>query len=67
MARLQRFMNNHSDRINDHVRKKENEVTEEIKEARQLTEEELENLNGGVEIIDIGCSGMTHSSAAAEE
>ena len=27
---------------------KRNEVTEEIKEARQLTEEELEKVNGGV-------------------
>ena len=46
---------------------KKNEVTEVVKEeARQLTEEELENVNGGVEIIEIG-SGMTHSAAAAEE
>ena len=28
--------------------KKKNEVTEEVKEARELTEEELEKVNGGV-------------------
>ena len=27
---------------------KKNEVTEEVKEARELTEEELEKVNGGV-------------------
>ena len=44
---------------------KKNVETEVVKEeARQLTEEELENVNGGVEIIEIGCSGMTHSAAA---
>lgn len=34
---------------------KKNEVTEEVKEARQLSEEELENVNGG----NIGVGGTT--------
>ena len=46
---------------------KKTAVTEEVKEARKLTEEELEKVNGGVEISTIGCSGRTHSAAVAEE
>ena len=49
---------------------KKNEVTEEIKEARQLTEEELEKVNGGVLrrcAIAGQCLGAFGSYVAANE
>lgn len=42
--------------------------TEECCEGKQkLSIEELDKVNGGVEISTIGCSGATHSAAVAEE
>ena len=46
---------------------KNNAPCEEKQDMRQLTEEELEQVSGGVEINTIGCSGMTHSAAVVEE
>ena len=41
---------------------------EELCEGKkELTQEELEQVNGGVEITTIGCSGMTRSAAVIEE
>ena len=41
---------------------------EELCEGKkELTQEELEQVNGGVEISTIGCSGTTHSAAIAKE
>ena len=41
---------------------KKNAVTEEVKEARELTEEELENVNGGG---SIGAGGTTFPQTVA--
>ena len=48
--------------------KKELKKNEELCEGKQkLSIDELEKVNGGVEISTIGCSGATHSAALAEE
>ena len=43
------------------------EVEAVNEKLNELTPEELEKVNGGVEISTIGCSGRTHSAAVAEE
>ena len=51
----------------EELNKLEEEVEAVNEKLSELTEEELAQVNGGVEINTIGCSGMTHSAAVAEE
>ena len=43
------------------------EVESVNEKLAELTPEEIAQVSGGVEINTIGCSGMTHSAAVAEE
>ena len=46
---------------------KKNEVTEEVKEARELTEEELEKVNGGGSATLEVASEVAHAIFGAEQ